>query len=91
MANIIIAIVATTIVSFVIFGLWDILAKRKIRANQKLMAGAMFNEMEEMAKKLGYEGYVGYLTEKKGKEYAARAVINFRNFVDSFTARGPDS
>ena len=83
--------VVVVLVAFLIMAVWQVLAMRKIRANQRMMAGALVNDLDKLAKKAGYSDLAGYYIETKGVEYATIAMTNIRNFVDSFTARGPNS
>ena len=84
-----IGIGTAVIVTFVITTVWQIWATRKIRANQQMMAGALIKELEEAAKKLGFSSLEEYYRRTKGDDYAETTVINIRNFMDSFTVRGP--
>ena len=82
------AVLFAVVVTFMVTVLWQLLATKKMRANQHLMATALIKEIEGMAKKLGYPSLEAYFTEDKGREYAATATVNLPNFIASFTARG---
>ena len=82
--NIFIAVVVT----FVIVGLWEMLATRKIKTNQRLMFQGISKELNEMAIKLGYKDFFAYLAATKGEVYAKTAEQNFKSFYASFTTGG---
>jgi hypothetical protein len=84
--HVLIAIVST----FIIAATWQLIATRKIRANQRFMTVVLIKELNEMATKLGQKDYISYLRATKGEEYANTAAINLKSFYDSFSNRGAD-
>lgn len=81
-------VIAVTMI-FLLTVLWQYLATRKTRASQLLMANAMIKEMEKMAGKLGCSSLEDYFAKTKGSESADMAMGNLREFVASFTPKGP--
>ena len=83
-------ILITAVITFTVTAGWQILASRKIRANQLFMSQSLLQELNNMAIKLGHRDFIDYLVAEKGKEYALIASVNLKSFLDSFTARGAD-
>ncbi len=81
----------TAVVTFALTALWQSLATRRIRNIQRLMAGAIVDELEEMARDLGHADLPDYYRKKRGEDYALKAMANLHNFIQSFSDRGSDN
>jgi hypothetical protein len=84
-------ILIAVLITFGVTAVWQLLATKKIRANHRIMIQGIIKEMNEMAVKLGHEGFLEYLAATKGKGYATTAGVNLKSFYDSFSDSGADS
>lgn len=50
----------------------------------------LINELNNMAKDLGYDDVLDYWSKTKGEQYAKTGALNIKNLIDSFSDRGAD-
>ena len=84
-----IAIIAILIGVFIVIGILAVMANARTNKTQRVAVTLLLNELDNLAKELGYENFLAHQEAKNGKEDAQRVATDIKNLLDSLGVKGP--
>ena len=82
MLSIILTIVITAIITAIFVASWGGRARGQGGASLFISVTMLINEINSMAKKMGYKDVSDYWVKVKGKKYAETGMLNLKNTLD---------